>query len=189
MSPCRSMGVIHPETSTHKQKVDFAPASPIVSKVNSKVIELPETPKGPQNQRMIIFRKRKQHMSSGRSMGVIRSETSTHEQKVDFAPASPIVSKINSKVIELPETPNRPQHQNMFIYRKHKQHMSSCRSMGVIRSETSTHEQKVDFPPASPHSKRIYDHIYGPRRAKYAFSRLIQPTRAAKPIVSDNHQV
>ena len=85
-------------------------------------------------------------MSSCRSMGVIRPEMSKHEQKVDFAPASPIVSKvIDSKVIELPETTKEPENQKMLIFRKHNQHMSSCRSMGVIRPEISTHEQKVDF--------------------------------------------
>jgi hypothetical protein len=145
------MGVIRPEMSTHEQKVDFAPASPIVSKVNSKVIELPETTKRPENQQMLIFRKRNQPMSSCRSMGVVRPESSTHEQKVDFSPASPIVSKvINPKVIELPETTKEPENQKTLIFRKRNQHMSSCRSMGVVRPETSTHEQKVDFSPTFP---------------------------------------
>ena len=101
------MGVIRSETSTNEQKVDFAPASPIVSNVNSKVIELPETPKRLEHQKMLVLHKHSQHMSSCRSMGVIRSETSTNEQKVDFAPASPIVSNVNSKVIELSETPKK----------------------------------------------------------------------------------
>ena len=62
--------------------------------------------------------------------------------------------------LELPETTKRPENQQMLIFRKRNQPMSSCRSMGVIRPESDFSTESAQFWPNPSLAESLGEEIH-----------------------------